>query len=493
MYCVCTVTCVVLSPCALQPSSSDSSHLYSLETPSDGTYPPKQPSHNKWNSFDETNNTQSQLIQNQIMVKELTVCYQQLVKLKLGQMQATGNFQSLHKSLSQMLNQAQLVRQKLVNQLPASGVPNSSPLKQQLTQTNEIITQLKQHVAQSQNMMSQQFPPRKVDHRPMGEPGGDLSYAMRDMSVSQRSQAPPRSMSKLHRIISSQEDLTDIPYAPTTPVSSYPSPSPFSPSFRSATTPTMPAKPVHQIQEFKPGVPWQSKTKPEPLKQNEHFYNPGVQRSTSFGQQSGSFGGPGRYNSGSSGARFVRSQSSDNNYYGNQSQQPPRGDHPWSSAGSENRPQGFPGRGWNQGRPSRMSLPTTPVSSIPGDQGSWRPSTLLPKQDYQFKQFERRLSRGTPIEHDWIPETPTNSDPVWGSEWPKNEWTEQLSGEQGKKWSDFSEWQHGSAGGRGKGRPTGPPLSPWLVVRTNSPQVTTYYSICYSLLWSMIYSSHSTL
>lgn len=485
-------------------TSSGSEPLYTshsgldVTTPSthpDTSYPQKP---NKWNSSDD-----SKVYQNQLLVKDLVLRYQQL-KQQLSQMQSSGNIQSLQKSLSQQLAQAQSVRQKLLYQAPPTGGNPPQPLKMQLAQTNEIITSLKQHYAQSQQILSQQtlFSPRvkgemrQPGHTHFTEGGSDLSMGMRDMSISQQRPAgiqQSRSASKLHRLISTQEEVSESLYSSNPP---YPN-APLSSAFRSSSANTMTSsplgsKPVHQIQEFKPGVPWQPKKSDLPSKHMDQFQGsqPGVQRTMS---QSGgnSFGQPPiRYKQ-----TFVRSQSTDNNYYGNQAIPPSsRGDHPWGS--NEMRPQNFPSRSWNSGpqRPGRISLPSTPVGAFPEHHAGWRqpPSTLLPKQDYQFKQFEppRRGSRSTPIDPhpEWFPETPTSADSVWGSgvnqldqgTWPQHKngrgWgqseplKESFTPSSESKWSDsvFSDWQ---AGGKTRLSSSGVPLSPWLVIRSNSPQL----------------------
>ena len=443
------------------------------------------------------------------MVKDLVLRYQQL-KLQLGQMQSSGNLQSLQKSLSQQLTQAQSVRQKLLCQAPPTGAP-PQPLKMQLSQTNEIITSLSQHYSQSQQMLSQQSPfsqrvkieMRQQGHTHFSEGGGDLPLGIRDMSLSQRPQGiqQSRSASKLHRLISSQEDIAEGPYGSITPSSTYPN-APFSPSFRSSSATAMASsslasKPVHQIQEFKPGVPWQPRKSDMAMagKHQDHFQG-GVQRSVS--QSGNSFGQPpNRY------GRFTRSQSTDNNYYGNQAlPTSSRGGDPSPWSGNESRPQNFPPRGWNGGgaqRSGRMSLPATPVGAFPEHQAGWRqpPSTLLPKQDYQYKQYEssaRRGSRSTPIDAhpDWFPETPTSADPVWGSGanmdqgvWPQHKngrgWAqseplkEPFTPSSESKWTSDSVFHDSHWQGGNKTRlssSSGVPLSPWLVIRTSSPQVS---------------------
>ncbi len=453
----------------------------------------------KWNSFDDTKepaafqpvypNPQSQMIQNNIMVKDLLLRSQAVAKLQMGQ--PSGNIQSIQKLLSQQLNQAQIVRQKLLSQAPPTGIstlPPQHPLKVQVGRTNDIISQLKQ---QSQQVLSQQstsvFNPRmkQQSHTHFAEGNGDLTYGLRDMSISQRSHnttQQPRSMSKLQRLISNQEDGADNMYGGNHPSSSaYNSTSPFSPPFRSSSTnsmmsPSLAPKPVHQIQEFRPGVPWQPPRKNEGLsKHAEQYYNPpGPQRTLS--QSTSSFGQQQQNRFGGQQQKFSRSLSTDTNYYGNPSI---RGDHPWGNTAVDSRPQQTynAGRGWNgPQRPGRISLPSTPVSSLP-EHGGWRqqppPSTLLPNQ-----YTSRRGSR-TPMDthSEWIPDTPTSADPVWGVDggaWPKSGgggrggWSQPETPSSERAWpeSGFSEWQ---TSGKKMG---GAALSPWLVIRTNSPQVS---------------------
>ncbi|XP_064406881.1 uncharacterized protein LOC135351726 isoform X3 [Halichondria panicea] len=485
-----------MTPSASEPHLSHS-HSGGLDMPTTThTEPGGYTIKTKWNSFDDTKepaafqpvypNAQSQIIQNNIMVKDLLLRSQAVAKLQMGQ--PSGNIQSIQKCLSQQLNQAQMVRQKLISQAPPTGIstlPPQHPLKVQLGRTNDIISQLKQQVLSQHN--SSMFNPRmkQQSHTHFSEGNGDLTYGLRDMSISQRSHGTtqqPRSMSKLQRFIPSQEDGTDNMYGGNLPPSSgYSSTSPFSPPFRSSSTnsmmsPSLGPKPVHQIQEFRPGVPWQPPRKNDGLsKHTEQYYgSPGPQRTmsqstSSYGQQPQSrFGGQQQH-------KFSRSLSTDTNYYGNQGHPSVRGDHPWSNTAVDPRPQTYnAGRGWNgPQRPGRISLPSTPVSSL--EHGGWRqqppPSTLLPNQ-----YTSRRGSR-TPMDthSEWIPETPTSADPVWGVDggaWPKSGggrggWSQPETPSSDRAWPEgvFSEWQ---AGGKKMG---GAALSPWLVIRTNSPQL----------------------
>ena len=443
------------------------------------------------------------MMQNQVLVKNLVIGYRQLNKLQLGQIESPGSIQSLQKSLSQQLSRAQVVQQQLLSQIGQTSLPAQHPLNVQLSQTNDIINQIKQHIVQNQQMLNQHkevkgrdrigsmgFGPSHQTNTPpvtptmqlrgkgdqpgpgishshssnailsMGGDNKDLTYGIRDMSLSQWSQSSQqtssaaRSVSRLQRIISgspTQENLSEMSEYQSygTKAMGYSSGSPFSPPYGTVgTTAANSAKPVHQIQEFKPGVPWQPRKMSgdsSQLHANQDQHH-GVQRSLSQ-VHSSSYGQLNRH-----GGQRSRSQSTDTGYYGNHSPSSnkygtipsSRGDLSWTQHDNHSsRQSNFPQRSWSGGqRPNRISLPSSSHHSgnLPTPDNvpmGWRqgrsaqpPSTLIPKQDFQYRsQFEgsRSRSRGTPIDahpqhsdnSQWFPETPGSSDvmssSVWGS------------------------------------------------------------------------------